>query len=243
MKEADRETVTCPWPGGPAVVARGHPLCLMCEVVERMPRESAPAADGLPPAVRMPLRAGTRLFEQGAPAQAVYVVQSGIVKETLRDDDSGECIARLVMRGGVAGLGGLSGPHPHSGHVMHPGFACRIPMARFERLLAEHPDATPQLYADGRQAIADADLIIAQMCHGSARARLARALLHLRSTLAPGEALRLKRDDLASLMALNPTSVARLLADFRRDGLLEQQGRYCVAIDAARLQAIAHEEP
>jgi CRP-like cAMP-binding protein len=171
------------------------------------------------------------------------VVQSGIVKETLHEPDGRGCIVRLVMRGGVAGLGGLSGPHPHSGHVMHPGYACRIPMPRFERLLAEHPDATPQLYADGRQAILDADRIIADMCHGPARARLARTLLHLRSTLAPGEALRLKRDDLAGLMALNPTSVARLLGDFRREGLLEQQGRYCVAIDAARLQSIAREEP
>ncbi|WP_162910356.1 Crp/Fnr family transcriptional regulator [Azohydromonas sediminis] len=240
--KSKQDTVLCPWPGGPAAAAPQHPLCQMCAVVDRVPPESALAADGLPPAVRMPLRAGVRLFEQGTVAQAVYVVQSGIVKETLRDDDSGECIARLVMRGGVAGIGGLSGPHPHSGHVIHPGYACRIPMARFEKVLAEHPDALPRLYADGRQAIADADRIIGQMCHGPARARLARALLYLRSTLAPGEALRLKRADLAQLMALNPTSVARLLAEFRRDGLLEQQGRYCVAVDAARLRELAHAE-
>jgi len=239
----ERETVLCPWPGGPTAAGE-HPLCLMCEVVDRVPPEPAPAADGLPPAVRMPLRAGVRLFEQGTAAQAVYVVQSGIVKETARDEANGsECIVRLVMRGGVAGLGGLSGPHQHSGHVIHPGRACRIPMARFERLLDEHPEARSQLYTDGRQAIDDADCIIGQMSHGPARARLARALLYLRSTLAPREALRLKRDDLASLMALNPTSVARLLADFRREGLLEQQGRFCVAIDAARLQAIARDEP
>ena len=234
------ETVTCTWPPPPAAPEPVHPLCLQCLPVDAEPPSRLPlAADGLPPAVRMPLREGMRLYEQGTEGQAVYVLQSGIVKETARGTDGSDCIVRLVMRGGVAGLLAISGHHLHSGYVVHPGVACRVPLARLQRMLAEYPAALERLYLDGRQAVVDADRIIGDLGHGSGRARLARALLYLRSTLALGEPLRLRRDDLAQLIALNPVSIARLLSDFRQEGLLEQRGRYCVGIDTERLQAIA----
>jgi CRP-like cAMP-binding protein len=240
--ETYRDSVICIWPPPPSATEPVHPLCLQCVPIDAETSARLPlAADGLPPAVRMPLREGMRLFEQDTEGQAVYIVHSGIVKETVRCTDGSDCIVRLVMRGGVTGLLALSGRHLHSGYVVHPGVACRVPLARLQRMLAEQPAALERLYADGRQAVVDADHIIGDLGHGSGRARLARALLYLRSTLAPGEALRVRRDDLAQLMALNPTSVARLLGEFRREGLLEQRGRYCVGIDAGRLQSIARQ--
>ena len=233
-------STTCEWPPPSAASGTTHPLCLQCVDVDAAAAERLPlAADGMPASVRMPLREGMRLFEQGTKGQAVYVVQSGIVKETVKGTDGSDCIVRLVMRGGVTGLLALSGTHAHSAYVVHPGVACRVPLSRLERMLAEQTAAQERLYADGRQAVVDADRIIGDLGHGSGRARLARALLYLRSTLKPGEPLRLRRDDLAQLVALNPASVARLLGEFRRDGLLEQRGRHCVGIDAARLQQVA----
>ena len=247
--EPELKTVSCTWPvqevhaaaHALAAAATAHPLCLLCDVVDPPPPEGAPlAADGLPAAVRMPLRPGVRLFEQGTTGRAVYVLQSGIVKEVMRGADGRECIVRLVTRGGIAGLGAiLGGPHHHSAYVMHPGHACRVPVERIERLRAGDPHAVDRLFADWQQAVDDADRIISELGQGPARARLARALLALRSTLAEREPLRLRRDDLAQMMAVNPTSVARLLSDFRREGLIEQNGRSCVAIDRARLLRIS----
>lgn len=240
MEIASRQ-LDCPWPPPSLAAALPHPLCMLCEVVDTEPAERAPvAADGLPTAVRMPLREGMRLYEQGTLGQAVYVVQSGIVKEVVRCPDGSDCIVRLVMPGGVAGLLALSGPHAHSAYVLHPGVACRVPLARLERMLTDPAvGALERLYADGRQAVLDADRIISDMAHGPGRARLARALLYLRSALRPGEPLRLRRSDLSQLMALNPASVARLLGEFRREGLIDQRGRHCVGVDAERLQQIS----
>jgi CRP/FNR family transcriptional regulator len=214
---------------------------MLCEVADEDPPPRARLApDGLPAAVRVPLRTGARLFEAGAPGGAVYVVQSGIVKEVMHCPDGSECIVRLVVRGGVCGLGALLQlPHHHSAYVIHPGQACRIPVERLQRLRAKDPDAVDRLFADWQQAVDDADRIISEFGQGPARARLARALLYLREMLAPDEPLRVKRDDLAQLMAVNPTTVARLLGEFRREGLLQQRGRYCVGIDRARLNALS----
>jgi CRP-like cAMP-binding protein len=240
--QPSRQQVACTWPGEDSGgAATGHPLCLLCDVATRLPAGRAPlASDGLPAAMRVPLRAGARLYERGTIGQAIYVVQSGIVKETMPSPEGGDCIVRLVLRNGVTGLCAMLGePHSHSAYVIHPGMACRIPLARIEQMRTEQPAVAERLHKDWQRAIDDADCIVAELGHGSARARLARALLHLRSALAPGEPLRLRRSDLVDLLAIAPVSVARLLGDFRREGLLEERQRRCVDIDVDRLSAIA----
>lgn len=242
LMEPAGQQVTCTWPlDDDADPSAEHPLCLLCDAAQRLPTKHAPlASDGLPAAVRVPLRAGARLYERGSVGQAIYVMQAGIVKETVPGPEGGECIVRLVMRNGVTGLCALLGePHSHSAYVIHPGAACRIPLARLAHMRSAQPAVAERLQKDWQFAIDDADRIVAELGHGSARARLARALLHLRSSLLPGEPLRLRRSDLSDLLAIAPVSVARLLADFRREGLLEERERRCVDIDVVRLAEIA----
>lgn len=226
---------------GAAQSPSGHPLCLMCDIVEHpddAPDLSDPGARQR--AVRIPLLAGARLFEAGAIGRAIYVVQSGIVMETIPCPDNSVCIVRLVSRGGVVGLPALTGqPHTHSAFVLHPGAGCRIPVALVDRMRHDDPRVTERLFRDWLAAITDADRILGEFGKGPARARLARLLLYLRSQLQPGEPLWLRRADVASLLAITPVSVARLLAEFRREGLIDEQRRRCVAVDEDRLREIA----
>ncbi|MCM5570148.1 Crp/Fnr family transcriptional regulator [Burkholderiaceae bacterium FT117] len=229
-------------PGGIQTNATGrHPFCLMCDVVDHPDDAPEPGEPGARPgAVRIPLLAGARLFEAGTLGKAIYVVQSGIVKETIPCPDDSVCIVRLVSRGGVVGLSALLGqPHGHSAYVMHPGTACRIPVALVDELREEDPRVTDRLFHDWHQAVVDADRILGEFGKGTARARLARLLLFLRSRLQPGEPLWLRRTDVAALLAITPVSVARLLAEFKREGLLDEEKRRCVGIDEARLREIA----
>ena len=266
MTEA-RRTAICSWPvehqaadpllargsmsGGAPIEVPGsapaawpasrHPFCLMCDVVDHPDEAPEPGEPGAKPgAVRIPLLAGARLFEAGTVGKAIYVVQSGIVKETIPCPDNSVCIVRLVSRGGVVGLSALLGePHPHSAYVMHPGVACRIPVSVVDDMRQDDPRVTDRIFRDWFQAIVDADRILGEFGKGPARARLARLLLFLRSRLQPDEPLWLRRTDVASLLAITPVSVARLLAEFKREGLIDEEKRRCVDIDVARLRELA----
>jgi CRP-like cAMP-binding protein len=197
-------------------------------------------ARGLPSVARVPLVVGAHLYERGSHAPAIYVVHQGIVKETMPTADGGVCIVRLVMTHGVAGLCGLiEVPQRHTAVVMHPGTACRIPMERLHWLREHRPSVAERIELSWLQSTDDSDMILANLTHGSGRARLASALLYLRSSLAPGEPLLLHRSDLTELLALTPVTIARLLAEFRRAGLLHEDRRYCVDVDVARLKDIA----
>lgn len=225
----------------PGPRATRHPFCLMCDVVDHPDEAPEPGEPGARPgSVRIPLLAGARLFEAGTVGKAIYVVQSGIVKETIPCPDNSVCIVRLVSKGGVVGLSALLGePHPHSAYVMHPGVACRIPVSLIDEMRRDDPRVTERIFRDWHQAIADADRILGEFGKGPARARLARLLLFLRSQLQPGDPLWLRRTDLASLLAITPVSVARLLAEFKREGLIDEEKRRCVDIDAERLRELA----
>lgn len=214
-----------------------HPFCSLCENAGG--RSASEAA--CPSAVlRLPLRAGVRLFERDSTGDVVYVLHSGVVKETMPGPEGRDCIVRLASRNHVVGLCALLGvPHRHSAYVLHPGVACRIPVARLQRLLTTDSTVIERLQRDWQQAVDDADRIVADLGQGPARARLARALLYLREAAGPDEPLHLRRRDLAELLAIVPVSVARLLGEFRREGLIEEMQRRCTHLDTARLRAIA----
>lgn len=188
---------------------------------------------------RIVLREGARLFERGAEAHAVYVVQSGLVKETVPGPDGEDCIVRLVTPSRMAGMSALTGlAYRHSAYVMQAGMACRIPVARLEQLRQDEPAACRQMLADWQQSADDSDRIIAEFGHGPARARMARALLFLHNVHRPGEAFCPRRTDLADLLAITPISVTRLLGAFRQEGLVTGSADRCLALDVAGLTRV-----
>jgi hypothetical protein len=51
--------------------------------------------------------------------------------------------------------------------------------------------------------------------------------------------LRLRRTDMAELLAITPVSVARLLSEFAREALFVERDRRLVALDHERLRLVA----
>lgn len=154
----------------------GHPFCSLCVSAGNRGAGAVACPSEL---LRLPLRAGLRLLERNSTGDVVYVLRSGVVKGTMPGPEGRDCIVRLASRNRVVGLCAFLGvPHRHSAYVLHPGVACRIPVARLQRLRATDPTVIERLQRDWQQAVDDADRILSDLGQGSARARLARALLY-----------------------------------------------------------------
>jgi CRP-like cAMP-binding protein len=217
-----------------AAACAPHRLCLLCD--EALSGDKPP----LESAVRIALRPGMRLFDRGSQLSSIYVIRSGVVRETMPSPDGSLCTVRLLMQGSVAGLPALvDRPQPHSAYVMRGGSACRIPVSRLNELRQRDGSVVDRLFMDWMQALDDADCMMTVLGHGAARSRLARLLLMINQSSESSEPLRLRRTDVAELLAITPVSVARLLADFRREGLFEERERQLVALDRDRLIQIA----
>jgi len=175
-------------------------------------------------AVRIALARDRRLYAAGHVGDSVYVVKSGLVKEVVTDEEGKSVVVRLVTADGVSGLEAAAGlPYRHSAIVLHPGAACRIPVAVIKRYEQLNPEAANDMCRAWEQAVKDAERIL-HMTHGAAQSRVARLLQFLRETLPPGELIRIRRADIAGLLGLTEVSVARAFAEFRKRGLIGQRG-------------------
>ena len=232
-------------PAGPCQPMPGErqPVCMLCGVrYLDGERASLPAAiDSAVPALEIRLREGQALYLAGQRGDAVFVLRSGLVKETMRNDAGEERIVRLVAAGGATGLPAvLHQPHRHSAHVLHGGSACRIPVAALQRLAERRPDLIEGIVAQWQGALDDADQVIAGFSTGAGRERLARFLLYIAEHVGvPDDGVRIRRRDVAELIGVTPVSVTRLIGDFKAEGLMTERDEQLVAIDAERLRALA----
>jgi CRP-like cAMP-binding protein len=202
---------------------------------QRLPAPEGSVERSFALAVR--LRAGQALYGAGQTGDAVFVLHRGLVKETLEADE-GERVVRLIGVAGVTGLAALLGePHRHSAQVVGDGEACRVPVTRLRERIRSDPQGAFALLAHWQGALDDTDHIIAAFATGPARARLARYILFLLDTL--GAQARLRRQEAAELIGVTPVSVTRLIGEFKRDGLVRENGLQLVDCDRLRLARLA----
>ncbi|MBU6188147.1 MAG: Crp/Fnr family transcriptional regulator [Betaproteobacteria bacterium] len=201
----------------------------------RLPAPVGSVERSLSLAVR--LRAGQALYVAGQTGDAVFVLHRGLVKETLEADE-GERVVRLIGVAGVTGLSALLGePHRHSAQVVGDGEACRVPVTRLRDRIRFDPQGAFALLAHWQGALDDTDHIIAAFATGPARSRLARYILFLLDTL--GDQARLRRQEAAELIGVTPVSVTRLIGEFKREGLVRENGLQLVDCDRLRLARLA----
>lgn len=183
---------------------------------------------------------GARLYPSGSDGDCIFVVQSGIVKETMRTPDGQDIIVRLVTNGGVTGLSAMLGEtHRTSAVVMQGGLVCRISVAPVNALMARSEAMLLNLMQAWRLAMDDSRVMIASFSHGSAQVRLARFLLFRQAHAEPNGLFPLRRLDVTALLGVSSVSATRLIGAFKQNGWLEEQGRLCRVINTEVLSALA----
>lgn len=183
---------------------------------------------------------GARLYPAGSEGDCIFVVQSGIVKETMQTPEGQEIIVRLVTSGGVTGLSAMLGePHRTAAVVMQGGVVCRISVAPVNALKAQSEALLLNLMQAWRHAMDDARVMIASFHHGSAQVRLARFLVFRQAHAEPNGFFQLRRRDATALLGVTSVSATRLIGAFKQNGWIEEQGRRCRVTNTEALSALA----
>lgn len=183
---------------------------------------------------------GARLYPIGSDGDCIFVVQSGIVKETMQTPDGQEIIVRLVTNGGVTGLSAMLGEtHRTAAVVMQGGLVCRVSVAPVNALMAQSEALLLNLMQAWRLAMDDARVMIASFRHGSAQVRLARFLAFRQAHAETNGFFQLRRRDVTALLGVTSVSATRLIGAFKQNGWIEEQGRRCRVTNAEALSALA----
>jgi CRP-like cAMP-binding protein len=223
-------------------VLLGQSRCADCEMRDKglfgkLPED---ALDSLNGAIeRFSLPAKSVLFLEGETGRHVYALRRGVIKLVQRAPNGGSRIVGLLHKGDTVGLGALGGsPHQHGAEALHTSEVCRIPVEMLRDARASNPHLTEQIFLRQQKSFDSANEIITLLSTGSAQGRVVRCLLHTLGADGSDTCPAMCRDDIAALISVTVETVSRIIADFKRQGLLgEQHGQF--TLDRAGLAKFA----
>lgn len=192
------------------------------------------------PVEELMLEAGAMLYHPGDDGVAAFTIRSGLVKLVQYLPDGNRRIVRLLRAGDVAGLEVLADrPYEHAAQVLQPALVCRLPREVVERLNRETPRLHRQLMNKWSDSLRLADEWLTELNTGTARQRMARLFLHLSGLGEDGLCRMLGREDVGAILSLTTETSSRMVAEFKRLGVVHEIRPNIFRLDRGQLDAIA----
>ena len=183
--------------------------------------------------------AGSTLYNAGDAGQNVFTLRGGLVKLVQYLPDGTQRIVRLLRQGAVAGLEVLlDNAYEHAAITLHPTPVCRIPVHVVNDLDEKTPRLHRQLMERWHESVHDADDWLTSLSTGSARARVARLLLYLPASPS-GLREMFNREDLGAMLGVTTETASRIMAEFRRSGVIVDKGHNVFECQVDALRQIA----
>lgn len=127
----------------------------------------------------------------------------------------------------------------HTAIALQDADVCRIPREVVLQLDRTSPAVHQALLQRWQRSVEQADHFITALSTGPAEARMARLLITLGCTDNRPEALP-SREDMGALLGITTETASRIMAAFRRRGLLHSEKGNEVVCDHAGLALLAH---
>jgi CRP-like cAMP-binding protein len=180
------------------------------------------------------------LYHMGDRAEYVYQVRSGLVKLVRYSAGGAERIVQLARTGDTIGLAALcQTQYRRSAIAMSHCEVCRVPAELVLAYNRRHPEFVASILVQYQRGIDVADTFLAELSTGSAHARVARLILFLAERNDREESPLATREEMGSLLGLTTETASRVMAEFRRDGLIEVTAPDRCRCDIAALEKIA----
>lgn len=185
---------------------------------------------------------GESVYEKGKHSNFFYLVERGVIKVYRADSQGKELITELYKEGDFFGNHATD---PHSSYedyatAMEESRVYAISREEFHRLLAENPRISMQLVESLSHNMSDLKNQLMDMAYGSVRKKTANTILLFaeRITKHPLKSIRISRADLAGVAGMAPESLIRTLSEFKKEGLIEIEGRNIKLLDSEALKGV-----
>jgi len=175
---------------------------------------------------------GQTLFNEGSYPFGVYCINDGKVKLSHLGDDGKEQIIRLLRGGDVMGYRALLSGERYSASAiaLEDTQVCFIPKELFISVLKNDTGLAFEMMKLLSDELHKAEVKLTHLAQKPIRERLAETLLFIKETYgyeADGITLsvRLSREEIANLVGTATESTIRLLSEFKKDGMVELDGK------------------
>jgi CRP/FNR family transcriptional regulator len=186
------------------------------------------------------------IYREGESADTVYEIKKGLVKLINYLPNGRGRIVRLYGEGIWLGLEGLlRRPYEHTAMAVDEVEVTRMPANTLRMMHSDDPHKYTHLMQKWHEHLLEADLWISDFSTGSVRSRVARLinfLSRIEGQQAMGKVRLLTCDEMAAILGVTPESVSRIIAEFKRAGVLRSMDSVSPELyrcDAIELERVA----
>lgn len=190
---------------------------------------------------------GHTIFQEGAFPNGIYVLNHGKVKITKMGLDGKEQIVRLTRDPDILGYRALLSKETYaaSATTIEDTQACFIDGETLRELFKMNTELAGRIMELLAKDLRSAEEKMTILAQNSVRERLAQSLLVLRETFGlkdDGKTLdvQLSREELANIIGTATETVIRLLAEFKKDGLIDLEKKQILILDPDNLLRVAN---
>lgn len=187
-------------------------------------------------------RMGEILFSEGDPADALFVLESGVVDLLKHSPEGKEQLVRTVGRGEVFAEAAMFAgeAYPATAVVRRDAELLAIRKDRFLSLVRRQPDIAFAIMGAMAKLLRHLNALLADLSLGSVGSRLAAFLLaKSRERGAATFSLGITKRELALRLGTVPETLSRNLRKLKESGAIDVRGDFVTIQDAAALEAVS----
>lgn len=190
---------------------------------------------------------GQILYYEGTRPLGVFCISSGVVKVFKTASNGKEQIVRLAQRGEFLGYTSLIGEETYSNtaSIVEDAKICFVPKEIFLKILTEDTRFHRRITKALCQDLGVMEEKLTDATQKTIRERLAFTLLKLSDSYGvegPEKSridLNLTREEIAGLVGTATETVIRLLSEFKKDGLIDLQGKKIIILDRTKIARLS----
>lgn len=180
------------------------------------------------------------IYAVNDPGRSIYTLRRGAVKLLQTLADGTPRVVRVLTPGDVLGLEALlDRPYAHTAVALHGLDICRIPIEVVHKLNAGTSPLHTELMRRWQRNLDQADAFITQLSTGTSQTRMARLLLLLDGHGDVLQGMPLNREDMGQILGISTETASRIIAEFKRQGMVREDSGVLHYTDIAALRRIA----
>jgi CRP-like cAMP-binding protein len=193
--------------------------------------------------VELKFRAGEVICKQGAFASSIMYIYEGMVKTYLETPEGSHVILNILPTGSMVGLSSLFTDHVfnQSAAALVDSTICSIDIKVFEEFTKSNGEFAVEIIKSVNQCIISNNERFLSLTHKQLNGRFADAMIFLADKVYKSKKfeLTMMRKDLAELTGMSPESITRVIAQFKKEKIIDVQGKNYHILKMDRLQEIS----
>ncbi|SRX55158.1 response regulator [Aequorivita sp. CIP111184] len=185
---------------------------------------------------------GETIFRRGDHSNSMFLILKGVVKTHTMDANAKELITGLYKADDFLGFTSFEDniPYNETATTVEDTEIVGVSKKYVKDILKKSQDVSLELVNLLTDNLSEIKLQLLKMAYSSVRKKTAATILQFVDIMSkkPGAPLRISRNDLATTAGIATESLIRTLSDFKKDGIIEIEGRDIHIINLESLREI-----